>query len=287
MRGASIPDPFSLPDSFGGILNARGPVSGQTVRSPAIDPSKKTLVLIGVGQSNICNVNPTLFTPTNSTVVDNFNIFDGAIYNVGGPLLGCSYTPAIAGLGPGNVLARIADTLVTNGKFDRAIMCSIATGSTVMADWGTLAGSGDGLPMFTRSPVLMRRLASVGIVPGMTGVTFSELMMIGETDNGNGTSQASFTASYNGHRANMTANGFTGRCFVTQETWAGGATSTPVRAAQLAVCDSVTIFTGGDIDTLGSADRVGGATGTHLNDAGAAAAAALIVAAMHASGAPF
>ena len=181
MRGASIPDPFLLPDSFGLYGSARAPLSGQTIRSPIIDPTKKTLILIGAGQSNATSVSPTLYTPTNSSVVDNFNIFDGAIYNVAGPLLGCSWNPNAAtngsGLGPGNVLVRIADTLVTNGKFDRVIICSIATGSTMMADWGTAAGAG--LPMFTRGPVLMARLASKGITPSTPGATFAEIMMIG------------------------------------------------------------------------------------------------------------
>lgn len=278
MRGSAFaakPDPYLLRENH--FNNTWRKTSDLTIRSPAIDSAKKTLVLIGCGQSNGANVNPTLYTPTNSTVVDQMSIYDGAVRNVAGPLIGC--TQGDSPLGPGNVQVRIADALVTNGNFDRVILAPTNIGSTFMADWGDATGV-----HYTRGPVMMRRLAAAGIAPGMTGVTFACLLMIGESDCTAGTSQASFQASLEGFLASMTANGFDGRFFVTQESYTGGTTSSAVTAAQAAVVDSTTIFSGGALDSIGSGSRV---DDVHFNDAGAATAASTIVTAMAASGTPF
>jgi hypothetical protein len=283
MRGALIDDPYLLADSFRDLVyqSARAPLSGQSLRSPVIDPTKKTLILLGVPQqSNGCSVNPTLYTPTNSTVVDNFNIYDAQLYNITGPLLGCTYGPPANVGGPGCILARIGDSYKSAGYVDRAIIGPGGIGGSSMADWATG-------PHYNRGPVLMKRLAQIGITPSTPGTIWMTLAMLGEQDNVLGTSQSSFQTSYLAWVANMAAAGFVGRHFITQQTWSANVTSTAVRAAQLAVQNGTTIFGAGDLDTLGSSDRQGGATGVHFTDAGAAAAAAIIVAAMHASGAPF
>lgn len=277
---ASLPDPFLLYDTqFTSVTYGYRTTAGLTQRSPTINPALKTLVLITSGQSVWANTNPSLYTPSNASVVDQFNIYDGAVYSIGGPLLGTTWTPAATTLG--NLSARVADLLVTNGKFDRVIIVPIAVGSTLVADWAAGVHS-------NRISVAMLRLASRGITAGMTGVTFALIFGDGENDNIGGTSQAAWTASFATLKSNIVATGFSGRIFVPQETYQSGGTSTAVRAAQAAVVDNVTVFSGGDFDTLtGSTNRQSGGTDAHMTDAGAGSAATLMYNAMHASGVPF
>lgn len=273
--GVSAPDPFMLrafgaSDNFAGISFKT--TAGLTVRSPAINPALKTLVLITSGQSNWSNVNPSAYVPVNSTVVDQFNIFDGALYSIAGQLLGSTSA------GSGNVSARVADTLVTNAKFDRVIIVSTAIGSTTASMWGDTTGD-----LYNRLGVAMARLASRGITPGMTGVTFACIWGIGESDNLNGTSQASFAASANGFIAALQATGFNGRIFIPLETWSGGVTSAAVRSGQSSLWGGVR-FSGGDLDTLNNTYR---SDTVHFNDTGAASVSSLMISAMAASGPPF
>jgi hypothetical protein len=281
VSGISPPDPFVLrafgaSDNFAGISYKT--TAGLTVRSPAINPALKTLVLITAGQSLWANTTPTAFVPTNSAVVDQMNIFDGAIYSIAGPLMGSTLNTGVGSPGYGNVSARVADTLVTNAKFDRVIIVSTAIGSTTASMWGDTTGD-----LYNRLPVVMARLASRGIVPGMTGVTFACVWGIGEQDNGNGTTQAAFAASASSFISTLQATGFNGRIFIPQETWNGGATSANVRAAQASLWGG-SVFSGGDMDTLNNTNR---ADTTHWNDTGAAAATTIMYNAMHASGAPY
>lgn len=274
--GIAPPDPFLLtePVAGAGFRDTKGLAN----RSQVINPAVRNLVLITAGQSNWASVNPTLYTATNASVIDNANIYDGAFYASGGPLLGCSNGGSP--LGPGNISLRLADALITNGKFDRVILCPIAIGATVVSQWGDTGGI-----LSDRVGCQIRRLASRGIIPGMTGVTFALILGLGETDNTNGTSQAAWTASFNSFVTKTLATGFSGRIFVPQETWNGGVTSTAVRAAQSAVVDNITVFSGGDLDTLNATNRQ--ADNLHLNDTGAPAGTTIEYNAMHASGAPF
>jgi lysophospholipase L1-like esterase len=233
-------------------------------------------VLIMVGQSLRESQTPTTYVPTNASAIDNFNIFDGAIYPYQEPLLGCSYTGTTPGFGTGHLGGRIADKFITGGQFDRVILVTIAIGGSDIAAWATGYAS-------DRIAKTLARLASRGIV-AQTNVTIAIEMGIGESDNQGGTSQAVFTSRLNTVIANAQAAGFTGRFFVAQETWYAGVTSAAVAAAQAAAPNGTTVFASGNIDSLNNASRI---DGTHLNDAGAAAAATLIYNAMHASGAPF
>lgn len=280
MFGTSAPDPFVLDDTIaisqgGGDFPYRQ-TAGLTVRNQAFNPALRNLVLIAAGQSNVTTVNPTLFTPTNSSVIDNFNIYDGASYSIGGPLLGTQQI----GTNQGCVAARLADLFVTNNIFDRVIIVPIAILGTTAANWatGTLSD---------RIGVAMRRLKSRGYIVGSTGLTFAITWWLGETDNSNATSQASYAASMATVLSNAQAQGFSGfnsRFFVNTETWISGTTSATIQAAQAALPNGTTFFAGGNIDTLNGTSRY---DNTHLTDAGAASAATLVYNAIHASGAPF
>lgn len=276
--GISAPDPYVL-RAFGASDNFTGvsykETAGLAVRSPTINPSIKTGVMLVTGQSIGANTLPTLYTPVNAGVVDQMNIFDGQIYSIGGPILGATRNVSVGG--PGNLSARVADLLVTNGKFDRVIIACMAVGSTTASMWGDVNNE-----VYLRTQVMMARLAARGIIPGMTGVTFFCLHLLGETDCANGTLQAPFAASSTGFLSKLYSTGFNGRCFLTQETLQGGVTSAPIRAAQASLWGGL-VCDGGDLDPL----TIRQADGVHMTDATAASAATIIVGKMNASGAPF
>lgn len=271
--GVSFPDPFLMRSE---LSSPAGPGSNDTknssLRSAVIDPSKKTCVLIIAGQSLSTNITPTYYAPTTSATIDHLNVYDGGLYSVSGPLCGCTTYLTI---GPGNVAVRIADLLVTNGKFDRVIICNVAMGGTAVSDWATGFCS-------ERVPQVMRRLASRGITPATPGVTFAMVWEQGEADVGI-TSQIDYTSRWNTFYANYVAAGFSGRTFVNLETTPGDTTS-GVRLAQAALANGTTIFQGGNWNNISAGNR---ADGTHFNDTGAALGAVAVVNAMAASGAPF
>lgn len=274
---ASNPDPYALFDSSTNHFETGGwkSVAGRSARSPTINPAKRTLVFLSSGQSLLTNVCPTLYVPTNASVIDNLDLYGGGLYDCAGPLLGCTAAPFLSALGPGNVMLNVADLLVTNNKFDRVILGTVGVGSTPMRYWDTGRHA-------NRIKVAMARLAQIGITPGMTGVTFAAIMADGHQDLADGTSQSAWTNSCNTWIANTIAAGMNGRIFVCSES-ASGQTSNAIRSAQAAVRDGVTVFDGGDIDS----SSIGTSDGVHPSDAGRATMATIIYNAMHASGAPY
>lgn len=253
---------------------------GKSIRNLTINPAAKTLVLLIDGQSNMTSVAPSAYSPTNGSAMDNFNIYDGAIYAVADPVLGPSYNAA---LGPGSIAGRLADVFINNAIFDQVIVVPIAIGGT------SIAIHSAGGALYERPCVAMRKLASRGIVPGMTGVTFAYLWGQGESDHG--TAQASYEAGFQQIVARLkgcpgVATQFSGRVFINIETILANTTDATIQAAQAAVVDNVSIFQGGNLDTLtGATNRQ--ADGTHFTNTGLANAATLIYNAMRASGAPF
>lgn len=277
----SPPDPYLLTEyNVGGSLfYGNRDTSAMSPRGrPVINPAQKTIVLITAGQSNIVDVQPTLYTPVHTSAVINFNIYDGAGYGITGPMLGCQFFG-----GPGNITARLADMIINNGKADVVIAVPTAIAGTLVSDWATGNLSTPGIG--GRLGVVIRRLAAAGITPSTPGVKFALLWAQGESDNVGGTSSASYQASFNTMKAGLIAAGFSGPIFINLETWDGGVTSTTIRAAQTALVDNSVTFVGGDWDTLGAPDRA--ADNTHINDTGASLAATLVYNAMLASGAIF
>lgn len=270
-------------DPWAGQINdtVYGPVqisSCGTSRDQTVNPAQKKLVLIVAGQSNWENITPTLYTPANASAVSTFNVYDGGSYSIGGPLCG-TQTGTGAGQGPGHIAVRVADTFVTNGIFNTALVVPVAINGTSMANWATAT-------LYNRVCQAISRLASRGMTPSTTGVTFAFLWGQGESDQVLGTSQASYTASFNSMFSSLQACGLTGfRSFILKETWVSGSVSAAVQAAQAAVLDGSTKFAGGDADSLNAANRI--ADNIHFNDAGAAALATLVYNAMHATGSPF
>jgi hypothetical protein len=280
LAGFSAPttlDPMIISDlAIAGQAPFLGTLATGAPRNITINPAQKTLVLLVAGQSNWTNINPTLYTPTNSAVISQLNIYDGAFYPITTGVLGSSYYQGT--FGPGNASVRVADLLVTNGRFDNVILVNFAIGSTSIAQWAS--------QQFTnRVNVAMLRLAARGIAPSTTGVTFGLLMGQGETDNSLGTSQSAYASSFSTFATAVFATGFSGRVFLCEETWIYGTVSAGVQAAQIAAVNNTTIFSGGNLDSLNATNRQ--ADNTHFNDTGAAAAATIVYNAMHASGSPY
>jgi len=279
----SVPDPFIMGEetrddtSFNNAGNKD--INAKTVRTLAINTGIRNLVLITAGQSNYMSVALTAFTLVNPAAIDNFNPYNGQMYAAADPLLGTGLAIPSASFGPGNVAMRVADTLVTNGKFDRVIIVPIAIGGTVVGMWGT------GGSLSNRIPATMARLISRGITPGMTNVTFCFLWGQGESDTG--TSAASYKTAINQVLASLFAAGFIGRAFINKQTWLGGVVNPTVQSAQWdpAVITGGSVLQGANADTLLAASRQ--PDNTHFNDAGMASLAALIVTALGASGVPY
>lgn len=280
--GASASDPglvWKEIPIFAAGLAPNTNVSGKTVRSADIDPTKKTLVLISAGQSLVSDAVPTNYTPSNPTKLDNFDPTTGQLYAAADPLLGT--TLQAAGPGVANLNLRLADTFVTNAVFDRVIIVPIAVASTSISQWSGSAAPG---PLYRNIQSAALKLAARGITPSTTGVTFAVNWNQGESDTQNGTSQAAYTAAFNALKAAVDPYLPSVRWFVSKESILNGTASSAVQAAQAAVVDNATVFAGADMDSLLPAHRI---DGTHLNDAGAAQAAFLLYTAMRASGSPF
>lgn len=273
-RGISAPDPFVLDDSFNisQFRSMRRGTDGLSRRSAVINTGVKNLVLICAGQSNMANVVPTRVAPTNASVIDQMNIYDGGLYSIDGSLLGCSNEDTTHS----NVCPQVADKLVTGGQFSRVILvnCSINTTTAAMWATGTLSN---------RIPVAMRRLAAKGITPAVTNVTFAIWWGQGESDQG--TSSASYQASMNTTLTNARSAGFSGRFFICKQTLFNGVTDSTLQGAQTGLVDNTNFWSGGDMDALTGANRQG--DNTHWSDTGAPNAATAVYNAMHASGAPF
>lgn len=263
LTGISPPDPYVIDDSFS---PSNRDTNGKALRSPVINPGIRTLVLLSCGESNRTTINPTAYAPTSASVIDNLNVFDGAIYNGTGAALG---TPWVKAQGNGNLLFRVADKLIAANKTDRVIIGSLAVGSTTIAMWATGAQA-------QRFPVAMRRLAAMGITPSTPGVTMALEMALGSNDNAQGTTSSSWQASFATFAAAVFATGFNGKIYVPTETWNAGAPSATIQAAQAAVLNGTTIVQGANSDSLNNTYRQ--ADQVHFNDTGADAEATLIAA---------
>ena len=281
---------MSAPDSFlmgynprsDGFDNNRGySVAGsKTVRAISLNTGIRNLVLITAGQSNLASVGPTAYTPTNAAVLDNFSVYSGLNYAAADPLLGSTFHPLLgSGVVGGGVSLRLADLLVTNGKFDRVFIVPIAMGGTAISQWRS------GGALYGNIAATMARLADRGLAPGTTGVTYAFVWGHGESDTTLATTQATYQAGLGEVLTTLFTTGFDGRAFINQQTWNAGTTSSAIRAAQAAVVNGTTIFAGADADTLDATKRQ--ADNVHFNDTGMSDFATLMYNAMHASGAPY
>lgn len=260
-----------LPTGAADQLNwGNSSIQGRQQRDGTILAGQTMLFLAIFGQSNTCNVNPSAYTPTNASVVDEFNIYNGGTYESGAfPALGCSRST----LGPGNPFKRLADKLVTAGTAARVIRAHAGIGATTMAMWGS--------DQFNRVKVMGSRLSAAKIVPSAV------LYQQGETDAGV-TSQANYTTQLNAFIAAVRL-WYAGPIFIAQSSWNGAITDTNITNAQASVLTNVAngIWSLGNMDQNTTTWRQPGGGEPHLNDVGADAWATAMQTALHAYGAPF
>lgn len=282
--GASI-DRFQLTPET--LLSINQDTKGKTLTTQTVNPAIRNLVMIVIGQSLCEGIVPSAYIPANPTKLDNLNNADGAIYRAADPLLGTTYSinAGVPYSGPGNPYLRVADTLVTNNKFDRVILVPLCIGATKVADWAP------GGKFSNNFQVAMYRLAANGIAAG-ANVTFVGIWAQGVADAVAGTSQAAYTASLNSFITASRTSGFAGLWFINTESWNSAAVTPAIQNAQAAVINhGASVWAGANEDVLinntcsGVACRI--ADGLHWSDAGSASVAAAVVTALGLSGAPF
>lgn len=275
----SAPDPggiyYEVGNESKGVFQS---LDSRTVRSITINPAKKTLILISAGQSLAANTGTGSYSPSNGSVLDNFNPVTGELYAAANPLLGTTGSQ-------NNFVTQLGDTFITNGIFDRVIIVPCALSGTSISQWVGPVSSPE--PGFFQRTILsaINKLKARGITPSTTGTTWAVLWNQGESDNQIGTSQASYVAGFNSMFGVVNAAIPNVRWFVAKETWINGTVSATIQAAQLSLINNIQIFSAGNMDALDATNRQG--DNTHLNATGQANAAALVYNAMHASGAPF
>jgi hypothetical protein len=267
--GKSVNDPYLLRD---GIVASADVLmynftAQRTKVSSALVGGQTTLVILAMGQSTIANYDDTLYTPA-SSLVHNFNICGGNIYQAKDPLLGCT------GWVGGCWLGRLGDKLISGGVCQRVILVPIAVGATEVARWGT---GGD---LNHRIIVAKNRLAAAGLTPDCA------IWHQGERDQTIGTNQATYAAGLAGVISTTRALYPNVPLFINQVSVTNYTAYSPVTAAQIAAVDHANkVWAGANSDSLLGANRQ--SDGTHWTATGSDAIAALMVSALHAYGAPF
>lgn len=248
----AISDPFNLPGDAGlfGFRNA----SGKTVRDPRIVPGEATAVFLAGGQSNGANFASEQYVVANGGKVDQISIYDGGCYAYSDVPLGSDGTG-------GSIWGRLADKLITEGKYKRVIFIPYAIGGTISGLWVP------GGALHPRIIVAVRRAAALGLP-----ITAS-LWQHGETDGQYATTQAAYQSAMQAIRAAVVAEGVTAPWLLAKSTLIANVQSATIRAAVTALVDGTNFKAGPDTDTLtGTGNRY---DGTHFTGAGANAAANL------------
>lgn len=274
----SAPDPFIINDSMQPVCTNTRCVGYQTTAGLTMDNSipvsspNKTLVVIAAGQSLNINISPTTYTTVNTTKIRQLNIYDGALYRMGGKVLGSTDASFLTGYGGGNLSAYYADGLINSGRWNNVIIANVSVGSSSVSDWAT------GL-LRDRICQVMGRLARRGITPATSGVSFAIDWAQGESDTA--TSQAAYTAALNAIYSNAVSCGFSGKMFVALET-APSDTTSGTYLAQMAWPNGSDRFQGRNINSLTGTNRM--LDGVHLSDLGNSNASVLTVNAFAAAG---
>ena len=285
-RGSSAPDPNLLNQnqavSFGCTINqSTSAVTLQAAQNPVA--GNHYLVAIVDSQSYGANIITCLYTPANAAASNQMNVYDGGVYSILDPVLGTCLNAA----GSGWSALKLFDDLITAGKFDHVLVEPIGVDGTIAADHATgfLAG---------RLATAVSRLAAKGWVAG-TNITVIVMIMQGESDNTNGTTQVAYTAAMNTWIAQARTAGFNGPVFVAEETWISGAASTAVQLAQTSTSPSgvinnaASVYAGPNLDALVGNACTGAAAcrqadNTHFTTAARTNISTVWQTALHASG---
>lgn len=274
----SAPDPGNIFFEVGGIVNSTTytDVSGKTPRALTINPSEDTLIMICAGQSLASDLITDTFSPTNGSKLDNFAWYDGRNWVAANALVGTSWNGSVGT--SHNFNFKIADGIITNGKFDRVIIVPVAMSGTPISYHVTDYIGGEPAGYYRMIQAAAKKLAAQGVRPGTPGVKFLLKWNQGESDTQQATTQASYTANFN-KLMELCAIDLPGvPWMVAKETRYVGVNSGAVQAAQLSLVNGTTVFAGENMDSIGSSGRVG--DDTHLNATGGNLAATMGIAAI-------
>lgn len=266
--GRPTNDPFWLPDEVSPKISFKD-ARGRTVSTPLITAGENTGVFLVMGQSLADSSVNAQFSPVNAAKIDQINLWDGGTYRAADPMVG----PTRAGAAFGCQFLRVADSMITNGKFARIILVPCAVGGTSITNW---APGGD---CSLRAGVAMKRILAAGTPAASVSAV---LWQHGETDSANSMAQATYQSNFAAMLAAFRASYPNIPWFLAKSTWQGGGQNTAIRAAVDAiVAGGPLIYAGADTDTVnnGATDRY---DGTHPTATGSGLMAALWVTALSA-----
>jgi hypothetical protein len=231
--------------------------------------------MICAGQSLATDLITDTFSPTNGSKLDNFAWYDGRNWVAANALVGTSWNGSVGT--SHNFNFKVADGIITNGKFDRVIIVPVAMSGTSVYQWVT-DWIGEPGGYYRMIQAAAKKLAAQGVRPGTPGVKFLLKWNQGESDTQQATTQAAYTSDFNKLMA-LCAIDLPGvPWMVAKETRYLGVNSGAVQAAQLALVNGTTVFAGENMDSIGSSGRVG--DDTHLNATGGNLAATMGIAAI-------
>jgi hypothetical protein len=176
---ASATDPHALPTTHAPYEIESYDYSSRTREHPDTAKTGNYRCFITWGQSQGTNLGSTPGTVTNPTLHFNISLQNGAIYRAIDPLLSIPHQG-------GSIWLKLGDSLITAGNYDRVIWLPLNIGATGIAQW--ISG---GVVNY-RIRAACSRLQALGIPSNKTTI----LSMIGETDNGLNTAQATMEAAY-------------------------------------------------------------------------------------------
>lgn len=232
------------------------------VRVPPLS-SQTTLTLLVAGQSLAANNgDTTTYQPAQTAQVLNLNPYDGLVYQLRDPVLGTSGTM-------GSWISRLGDLLIEKGVCQRVIFVPIAVDGTAVAEW---APGGDCNQKLVAG---LRRVIAAGL--NLSAVLWAQ----GVQDNKLNSTQAYYQQMFYGVMATIRAFS---NCpvFISVQSMFATATNANVTAAQAALVQvGAGTYAGANFDVLGTGSNRK-SDGTHLTDAGNAAAAALWLTALQA-----
>jgi hypothetical protein len=193
--------------------------------------SKKTAVIMIIGQSNAGNYGPGLYTPKRA--VFNFNFFDGNCYRARDPLLGSTGTGE-------NFATRLGDKLIEAEAFEHVLLVPIVVGGTRIEDW--IPGG----RFFRRIEVAAKRLEERRIV--LTSVLWHQ----GEGNNGPKVSQDDYVRNLTNIFIALRSIGVYAPIYVAQATICNSEPNAVIRAAQREIVNPRRdIRAGPDTDQIG------------------------------------
>lgn len=236
----SSPDPMAfINGAWGGLSDGRRAADvGKVGSDPRLVPGERVAVFILAGQSLMSGTSGGPYTPVNATKCDAVDIYGGGLQRAADPL---PY-----GLGPdplyqSNPFTRVADMLITNGKYDRVILVPVAYGGTKVDRWDS--------ELYTLIIAGHRRAKALGI-----NIVTLKIWQQGESDSSTAT-ETTYSTSWLSMKAKVDAE-VPGPWMVAKSTYVpGGSTNAGIRAASASFVDNSTVFAGPDFDSFGASYR--------------------------------